>query len=61
MLPVVQHAMMRTWEVWAEDGDGGPIDVEHYEACGGVTEALSRHADEAYFELGEGRLAPSPS
>ena len=55
MLPVVQHAMMRTWEVWARDGATGPIDVGHYEACGGVTEALSRHADEAYFELGEGR------
>src|SRR5262245_8788422 len=52
MLPVVQHAMMRTWEVWARHGAGaGPIDIEHYEACGGVTEALSRHADEAYFEL----------
>ena len=56
MLPVVQHAMMRTWEVWvAPTGATGPIDIEHYEACGGVTEALSRHADEAYFELGDGR------
>ncbi len=52
MLPVVQHALMRTWDTWARDGGGdGPIDLEHYEACGGVDDALSRHADEAYFEL----------
>ncbi len=52
MLPVVQHAMMRTWEIWATNGaDAGPIDIEHYEACGGLSDALSRHADEAYFEL----------
>jgi WD40 repeat protein len=52
MLPVVQHALMRTWDTWAREGGGeGPIDLEHYESCGGVEEALSRHADEAYFEL----------
>ena len=28
-----------------------PIDIEHYEACGGLSDALSRHADEAFFEL----------
>ena len=48
--------MMRTWDIWAQDGGrDGPIDVEHYEACGGVDDALSRHADEAYFELADGR------
>ena len=52
MLPVVQHALMRTWDTWARDTGGeGPIDLEHYESCGGVDDALSRHADEAYFEL----------
>lgn len=51
MLPVVQHALMRTWEIWSLSGEVGPIDLEHYEACGGVEAALSRHADEAYFEL----------
>ena len=35
----------------ARDGGEGPIDLEHYESCGGVDDALSRHADEAYFEL----------
>ena len=52
MLPVVQHALMRTWDTWLRDTAGeGPIDLEHYESCGGVDDALSRHADEAYFEL----------
>ena len=48
---------MRTWEIWAqaEPPPRGPIDLEHYEACGGVDSALSRHADEAYFALGDDR------
>ena len=62
MLPVLQHALMRTWDIWgtetswAPDGsERGPIDIDHYEACGGVRDALSRHADEAYFELADDR------
>ena len=58
MLPLVQHAMMRTWDRWAGEDDAAPIDVHHYEACGGLDEALSRHAEEAYFGLnGERRRA----
>jgi hypothetical protein len=34
-LPVLQHALMRTWAYWAgEDSSAGPIDVRHYEAIG---------------------------
>jgi hypothetical protein len=52
-LPVLQHALMRTWDAWAGDHTGDePIDIGHYEAIGTMTEALSRHADEAYAELG---------
>jgi tetratricopeptide (TPR) repeat protein len=55
-LPVLQHALMRTWDHWAEGGRGGePIDVEDYEAVGTMAEALSRHAEEAYEELGSAR------
>ena len=51
-LPVLQHALMRTWEAWSGDHAGDePLDVRHYEAIGTMTEALSRHADEAYAEL----------
>src|SRR4029079_15178583 len=28
-----------------------PIGMEHYEASGGLSEALGRHADEAFMEL----------
>ncbi|MGM0582224.1 MAG: High-affnity carbon uptake protein Hat/HatR [Bacteroidota bacterium] len=53
-LPVLQHALMRTWNYWAESGDTkDQLDFIHYEAIGGVNEALSRHADEAFYELNE--------
>ncbi len=56
MLPVMQHAMMRTWDTWVDAaGAFGVIDIDHYEACGGADDALSRHADEAYFELADDR------
>ena len=55
-LPILQHALMRTWEVWARDRrNGEPIDLNHYEAVGTMAEALSRHADEAYDELPDER------
>ena len=52
-LPVLQHSLMRTWDKWAEAGDKtAEISFEHYNATGGMTTALSEHADEAFFELG---------
>ncbi|MBK6266236.1 High-affnity carbon uptake protein Hat/HatR [Marivirga sp. S37H4] len=54
-LPVLQHALMRTWDYWitSDAKSGEIIDFIHYEAIGGVNEALSRHADEAFYELNE--------
>jgi WD40 repeat protein/energy-coupling factor transporter ATP-binding protein EcfA2 len=53
-LPILQHALMRTWDHWESVRlDGEPIDLPHYKAIGGMGEALSRHAEEAYGELGE--------
>jgi tetratricopeptide (TPR) repeat protein/energy-coupling factor transporter ATP-binding protein EcfA2 len=50
-LPVLQHALMRTWDYWqSHGGDGEPIDIAHYEAIGGMQRALSLHAEEAYAE-----------
>ncbi len=47
-LPVMQHALARSWVHWAQTSQGSrPIDLEDYRAVGGATEALSRHADEA--------------
>jgi hypothetical protein len=55
-LPILQHALMRTWDKWKEDYQGNEaIDLRHYEAIGGLSEALSLHADEAYNELPETR------
>lgn len=52
-LPVLQHALMRTWDAWdADHAPSEPIDIRHYEAIGTLKEALSRHAEEAYAEVG---------
>ena len=48
-LPVLQHALQRTWEAWRGNG-GGAIDLAHYRAAGTLEEALSRHAEEALRE-----------
>ncbi|HEV7891656.1 MAG TPA: hypothetical protein VGP08_13530 [Pyrinomonadaceae bacterium] len=51
-LPILQHALMRTWDYWAAHRrDGEPIGLEHYEAIGTMAGALSEHADEAFNEL----------
>lgn len=55
-LPVLQHALMRTWDLWENDHvEGEPIDLRHYALVGGMAEALSRHADEVYDELPDDR------
>jgi len=47
-LPVLQHALMRTWDSWAARSDPrGSLDLGDYEAVGGLHGALSRHAEEA--------------
>lgn len=52
-LPVMQHALARTWQRWAEASGGGrAIDLEDYDATGGAASALSDHADEACHSLG---------
>jgi tetratricopeptide (TPR) repeat protein/energy-coupling factor transporter ATP-binding protein EcfA2 len=52
-LPLLQHALMRTWDHWqAHCSDGRPMDITDYEAVGTFRDALSRHADEALEETG---------
>ena len=51
-LPVLQHALMRTWDKWMETAEPGePMDIRHYEMTGTMQHALSNHADEAFREL----------
>jgi len=52
VLPVMQHALMRTWDAWQAAGTPKhPIDLEHYTAIGGMAQGLSQHADQAYAGL----------
>jgi hypothetical protein len=51
-LPILQHALMRTWDHWLANREPGePMDIRHYHAVGRISEALSLHANEAYDEL----------
>jgi energy-coupling factor transporter ATP-binding protein EcfA2 len=53
-LPIMQHALMRTWDYWLlHRRNGDPMDIPDYQAIGGMSEALSRHADQAYGELND--------
>ncbi|MBK7131727.1 MAG: High-affnity carbon uptake protein Hat/HatR [Bacteroidales bacterium] len=51
-LPVLQHAMMRTWTHWRElDEPDKPISKVDYDSVGTMSDAMSLHANEAYEEL----------
>lgn len=55
-LPIMQHALMRTWDYWTLNRVGDqPIDLEHYQAIGTMKEALSVHLEEIYADLREHR------
>jgi WD40 repeat protein len=45
-LPVLQHALLRTWERWEAGGRVGPLDLVHFEQAGGLDGALAQQADE---------------
>ncbi len=52
-LPIMQHAMMRTWERWSRTSAhaGLPISIGDYEGVGTAKTALSVHANEVYAKL----------
>ena len=51
-LPLLQHALMRTWLRWKElDGTDRPLDFSDYFSIGTMRDAISRHADEIYEKL----------
>ena len=51
-LPVLQHALMRTWEASEPSKENGRLmDLPDYTKVGGMAQALSDHADEAYNDL----------
>jgi WD40 repeat protein/energy-coupling factor transporter ATP-binding protein EcfA2 len=51
-LPVLQHALMRTWTYWQElEEPDRPISNLDYDSVGTMSDAMSRHANEAFEEL----------
>jgi len=51
-LPVLQHALMRTWNHWLELKDPErPLGYADYDSVGTMRNAMARHADEAFGEL----------
>ena len=53
-LPILQHALMRTWDYWSKHRHGEEeLDLPHYNAIGTMSRALSQHAEEAFGEIKE--------
>ncbi len=52
-LPVLQHALMRTWDHTTErhGASSAEMDLEDFDAIGGMENALSTHADEVLAEI----------
>ncbi len=50
-LPVIQHALLRTWDAWNASGATGPIEVAHFEEAGGLENALNLDAEAAIAEV----------
>jgi WD40 repeat protein len=53
-LPLLQHALMRTWKKAQVDSDNKKVlDLKHYLVVGGISHALSKHAEDTYEYLTE--------
>ena len=46
---------MRTWSVWAGNGNTLALDLDDYQRVGKMSQALSHHADEIYESLASDR------
>src|SRR5215204_494328 len=52
-LPLLQHALMRTYQHAIASGPNAEINSEHYKETGGMELALANHAESKYMELRE--------
>ena len=51
-LPVLQHALMRSFDLWRQEADpGDQLQLVHYQRSGAMANALSTHADEVLSEV----------
>ncbi len=59
-LSILQHALNRTWANWEHQGGGqGLLELAHYDAIGGMRQALDLHAEKAYAELAPPVTSPA--
>jgi hypothetical protein len=56
-LPVLQHALSRTWQIWSDRGATGEIRRKDYDDAGTVEKAISKHANAALTGLDERQVA----
>ena len=52
-LPVLQHALLRTFRAWERDGATGRVEHRHYNTVGGIENALDGHGNEILSSLSE--------
>ncbi|GAB4029233.1 nSTAND1 domain-containing NTPase [Spirosoma gilvum] len=51
-LPILQHALMRTWNHWQQNRKMSiPIGMNDYRAIGGMSKAITIHAEEVFQSL----------
>jgi WD40 repeat protein len=69
-LPVLQHALMRTWEHWVKKidrRDPGPperwpeLTYQDFKDEGGFDDAMNRHAEDVFSRLGDGLPRVDPA
>jgi len=51
LLPVMQHALMLTWQNWFNGGAFGSIGISNYITIGTMNNAISNHANEVFNQL----------
>ncbi len=56
-LPLLQHVLMRIWDYEVNIDKNGELAIEDYEKIGGISKALSNHADEAMEGMSESELS----
>jgi len=53
-LPMLQHALMRTWDYWIQQGNmEKPITISDYQSVGTLKNAIGDHLEEAFQELNQ--------
>jgi hypothetical protein len=59
-LPLLQHALMRTFRHWKESGGRADLDLADYQAAGGLEGALNAHAEAVYRGLDDAGKSWAP-